>query len=128
MKQPTKKQVRDASKRCPDAKNILEELYPEAFEDDEGEGIEVEETEKWREIPHAELNYISRSNSGGCYFVIEDKDGKEMFCMDYFCGATDIYGRGTVEVRILNNNPALWKIMPKDEMSSICNFRIFEKV
>lgn len=31
MKQPTKEQVLKASKKCPEAKEVLEDLYPDAF-------------------------------------------------------------------------------------------------
>ena len=35
MKMPSKQQVLDASESCPDAKETLKKLFPEAFEGDE---------------------------------------------------------------------------------------------
>lgn len=48
MKMPTKEQVLKASRQCPDAKAILEDLFPTAFqdyEDDEWTEIELYEME-----------------------------------------------------------------------------------
>ena len=39
MKQPSKEQVLKASKKCKEVKEVLKDLYPEAFEEEEGDTL-----------------------------------------------------------------------------------------
>lgn len=116
MKQPTKQQVLDASKDCPEAKAVLVKLFPEVFSLD-----------GWREIPADELEYKSESNSGGSYFSIVHK-GEEIACMDYYAEENGLeYSRG-VTVRINSNDTSCWKIVPNKPLDTYGNYRVFEKV
>lgn len=62
MKQPTKEQVLKASKKCPEAKEVLEDLYPDAFEKKQ---VDITEEIVWK---------ICRFIKGECWLMGKYED------------------------------------------------------
>lgn len=117
MKMPTKKQVLKASEKCSDAKEILKDLFPDAFNEEDG----------WEEIPADELTYKSQCNTGGSYLTIW-YDNEEIACMDYYAKTVQDKEGRSVEVRLNIDYSEHFKIEPDDPKDSYGNFRIYKKV
>ena len=48
MKMPSKEQILEASKDCPDAKEVLTKLFPEAFKEPEEEWVDITLHIEWK--------------------------------------------------------------------------------
>lgn len=118
MKQPTKKQILDASKECPDAKAVLKKLYPEVLNNEDG----------WEEIPAEDLEFNSESNNGGIYFTLWDKvDNDEIGCMDCYAKYEGKY-KSNINLRFCLPYTSKYKIVPQDIENGNANFRVYRKV
>lgn len=110
MKMPTKRQVREAGKDCPDAKAILEKLFPEAFEEEEG----------WNPISLGEMELQEREGKSTGEVGVMFR-GSEDYFMPYNVVFEDVWGGDRK-----NGNPLVKDALKKHEYK-LMNGRIYRK-
>ena len=71
MKIPTKEQILQASESCPDAKDVLQELFPEVFKEER-----KKEKEFWGDITQSVEVVVSKMFKG--YYLRFMHDGRQI--------------------------------------------------
>ena len=79
MKTPSKKQILKASERCQEVKEVMQDLFPQAFEE---EWVDITEDIKWKVYKFMGGDYwLMGKYYGGS---VDIGDGQFYFCKDGF--------------------------------------------